>query len=65
MKMCNRIYAISKKSQNSLSSVLLPPFHNVSHSNIAHMYIDVNEFRHRHMFRFIAIYMNVDNARMT
>ena len=26
--------------------MLLPPFHNVSHSSISHIHIDVNEFRH-------------------
>ena len=28
------------------ASMLLPPFHNVSHSNISHIHIDVNESRH-------------------
>ena len=42
---------------------ILPPFHNVSHSIIVHIHIDVNKFRHTYMFRFINIYMNMDNAR--
>ncbi len=45
--------------------MLLPPFHNVSHSSIAHIYIDANESRHIYMSRFININMNVGNARMT
>ncbi len=44
------------------SSSLLPPFHNVSHSSISHIHIDVNESR---LSRFININMNVGNARMT
>ena len=44
--------------------VVLPPFHNVSHSNISHIHIDVNESRHI-LSRFINIYMNVGNVRMT
>ena len=41
---------------------VLPPFHNVSHSSISHIHIDVNESR---LSRFININMNVGNARMT
>mgnify|MGYP003702956559 CR=1 FL=1 len=29
-----------------LNSVLLPPFHNVSHSSISYIHIDVNESIH-------------------
>ena len=36
--------------------ILLPPFHIIILSSIAHIYIYVNESRHN-------IYMNVDNAR--
>jgi hypothetical protein len=62
-------------------SELLPPFHNVSHSYISHIHIDVNEPRHislsrfinidvnepRHisLSRFININMNVEKVRMT
>ena len=45
--------------------MLLPPFHNVSHSNIYHIHIDANESRHIYLSRFISINMNVRNARMT
>ncbi|KAB8086173.1 hypothetical protein EE612_009330 [Oryza sativa] len=48
-----------------LHCVVLPPFHNVSHSSISHIYIDVNESRHIYLSRFININMNVENARMT
>ncbi len=37
--------------------LLLHLFHNVSHSSISHIHIDVNESRH--------IYLSVGNARMT
>lgn len=42
---------------------LLPPFQIIKLSSIVHIYIDVNEYRHTYMFRFINIYMNIDNAR--
>ena len=44
---------------------LLPPFHNVRLSSIIHIHIVVNESRHTYIFRFINIYMNIDNAIMT
>ena len=44
---------------------ILPPFHNVSHSSIFHIHIDVNESRHIYLSRFININMNVENVRMT
>ena len=40
---------------------LLPPFHNVSHSSIFHIYIYVNESRHIYLFRFINININIGN----
>ena len=42
---------------------VLPPFHNVSSSSIAHIHIDVNESKYICVSRFINIYMNVGNAR--
>ncbi len=45
--------------------MLLPTFHNVSHSSISHIHIDVNESRHIYLSRFININMNVGNGRMT
>lgn len=39
--------------------LLLPPFHNVNHSNFSHINIDV------YMFRFINININVRNTKMT
>jgi hypothetical protein len=42
---------------------LLPPFHIIKLSSIAHIHIYVNEFKHICMPRFIKIYMNVSNAR--
>ncbi len=30
---------------------VLPPFHNVSHSSISHIHIDVNESRHIYLSR--------------
>ncbi len=45
--------------------IVLPPFHNVSHSSISHIHIDVNESRHIYLFKFININMNVGNAKMT
>jgi hypothetical protein len=47
------------------SCVLLPPFHNVRFFSIAHIHINVNEFKHIYMSRFINIHMNMGNARMT
>ena len=44
---------------------LLPLFHNVSHFNISHIHIHVNESRHIYLSRFINIDMNVRNDRMT
>ena len=44
---------------------VLPPFHNVSHSSISHIHIDVNESRHIYLSRFINININVVNTRMT
>ena len=46
-----------------LASYILPPFHNVRLSSVAHIHLDVNESRHVYMFRFINIYMYVGNAR--
>ncbi len=43
--------------------MLLPPFHNVRLSSIAHIHLDVNESRHMYVFRFINIYIYVGNAR--
>ena len=43
--------------------MLLPPFHSVRLSSIAHIYLDVNESRHIYVFRFINIYMYEGNAR--
>ena len=45
--------------------LVLPLFHNVNHFNIFHIHIDVNEFRHIHLSRFININMNMGNVRMT
>jgi hypothetical protein len=42
---------------------ILPPFHNISHSSISHIYIDVNESRHIYLSRFININMNVYMSR--
>ncbi len=44
---------------------LLPPFHIIRLSGIAHIHIGVyvNESRYICVPRFINIYMNVDNAR--
>ena len=46
---------------------LLSPFHNVSHSNISHIHIDVNESRHIYIYldSLTSINMNVGNVRMT
>ena len=43
---------------------VLPPFHNVNHSSIFHIHIDVDKFRHIYLSRFININMNMGNARM-
>ncbi len=45
--------------------LVLPLFHNVNHFNIFHIHIDVNEFRHIHLSRFINININMGNVRMT
>ena len=42
---------------------LLPPFYNVRLSSIAHIHIDANESRYYYIYRFISIYMNVNNDR--
>ena len=47
-----------------IKSLILPPFHNVSHSSISHIHIDVNESKHIYLSRFINININVENARM-
>ncbi len=36
---------------------ILPPFHNISHSDIFHIHIDANESRHIYLSRFINITM--------
>jgi hypothetical protein len=46
-------------------SGVLPPFHNISHSNIFHIHIDINESRHIYLSRFISMNMNVGKSRMT
>ena len=46
-----------------ITSIIVPPFHNVRLSSIAHIHLDVNESRHMYVFRFINIYMYVGNAR--
>jgi hypothetical protein len=48
-----------------LSKQILPPFHNVSHSGIFHIHIDINESRHIYLSRFININMNIGNAIIT
>jgi hypothetical protein len=52
-------------TKNTRYYLVLPPFHNVSHSSIFHIHIDANESRHIYLSRFISINMNVGNARMT
>ena len=47
---------------------ILPPFHNVSHSNIFYIHINVNEYRYifsniSHIY--IDVNMNVENVRIT
>ena len=42
---------------------ILPPFHNVILSSIAHIHLVINESRHVCVFRFINIYMYIGNAR--
>ena len=49
--------------QDESSKKVLPPFHNVRLSSIAHIHLDVNESRHMYVFRYINIYMYVSNAR--
>ena len=39
---------------------VFPPFHNVKFSSIAHIHIDVNEFGHIYVSRFINIYIDVE-----
>ena len=34
---------------------ILPPFHNVSHSSIFHIHIDVNESRHIYLEQFYGL----------
>ena len=46
-----------------LLTYVLPPFHNVRLSSIAHIHIDTNESIFICASRFINIYMSVDNAR--
>ena len=43
---------------------VLPPFHIIRLSSIAHIHIDVNESKRIYMSRFINIYMNVGNAHI-
>ena len=45
--------------------VVLPPFHNVSYSNISYNHIDANEFKHIYLSRFINININVENTKIT
>jgi hypothetical protein len=47
----------------SIQWILLHLFHIKRFSSIAHIHIYVNESRHIYVFRFINIYMNMDNAR--
>ena len=51
--------------ERRIAVVLLPPFHNVRLSSIAHIHIDVNEYRYTYMSRFINISINVGNTRKT
>ena len=43
---------IAKQCENRKKyiSLLLPPFHNVSHSSISHIHIDVNESRYIYIY---------------
>ncbi len=61
LEMADFVMLLYKKSIN----ILLPPFHNVSHSSISHIHINVNVSRHIYLSKFININMNVKNARMT
>ena len=47
-----------------ITNNILHPFHNVSHFNIFHIHIDINESRYIYLSRFININMNMRNARM-
>ena len=51
------------KNKNCCVWKILPPFHIIRLSNIAHIHIYVNESRHICVPRFINIYMNVGNAK--
>ena len=46
-----------------MNKEVLPPFHTIRLSSIAHIHIYVNEYRHICVPRFIDIYINVGNAR--
>ncbi len=52
-------------TQYLVHTMLLPPFHNVSHYSISHIHINVNESRWIYMSRFVNINMNVGNVKMT
>ena len=58
----NTIFFKDEEANIFFNNNILPPFHNVSHSNISHIHIDVNESRQS---RFININMNVGNAKIT
>ena len=44
---------------------ILSPFQVIRLSSIVHIHIDVNESKYTYMFKFINIYMNMGNAKMT
>lgn len=54
----------SNRKLINASYLLLPPFYNVSHSSISHIYIDVNESTYIYMSKFINNNINVGTVRM-
>ena len=55
--------SINNTNINAKYYLILPLFHNVRLSSIAHIYLDVNESRRMYVFSFINIYMYLSNAR--
>ena len=53
--------SVSKVWQ-ATSELLLPPFYIIRLFSMVHIDIDVNKFRHINKFRFINIYINMDNT---
>jgi hypothetical protein len=54
---------MSNREPNTCLKAVLP--RNINHSSIVHIYTDINKSIYMFISRFISIYININNARMT